>query len=159
MILLRYVPPVRRPPTPTAEAAGSPGDSRREPWLLLCPAGAVPIESRDAAVRLAGLAPGTPVALVDDRLLSRRRLRRIARAHAIVVDRELLVLPTRSHAVMVVDDVPGAVHHFWHALAAVPPGLSWASAPGTLALRVVRRMPWTWTGAVAPSRVLVGRTP
>ena len=102
---------------------------------------------------------GTPVALLDSRPASRLRLRRIARKLPITIERELIVLPTPGRPIVVLDDTPDAVRHFWRSVAAVPPGLAAALLPATLLLRAARAMPWTWTGAFAPGRVLLGTKP
>jgi hypothetical protein len=130
------------------------------PWLALSPAGAVEVDlrlgHRGVVRRARRLSPGTPVVLIDDRPLSRPRLRRLARRTAMAVERELIVLPTASSPVVVLDDTAEAVRHFWQAVAAVPPGLARASLPATVVLRLARSLPWTWTGAIAPGRVVLG---
>jgi len=115
------------------------------------------LELRDPDLRLLCLLPsGTSVALVADGLLSRFRLRRRARLAGIRVDRELIVLPSTSAALVVLDDTATAVRHFWSDVAAVPPGVTWAHALASLVLVAVRSLPWQVTSVVAPGRVLVG---
>jgi hypothetical protein len=130
--------------------------------MALCPPGTVEVvvpagrRRRGAAEPLA-LPPGTPVALLSARPLSRRRLRRIARRLAIGVDRELVVLPALRRPVVVLDDTKAAVRHFWTRVAAVPPGLVLTALPATVVLYLARTLPWSWTGAIAPGRVVQGR--
>jgi hypothetical protein len=129
---------------------------RLSPWRTLCPSHV--LEFRDPDVlSLQRLPSGTSVALVTDRWLSRSRLRRRARLAGVTIERELIVVPTTTSPVMVVDDERTAVRHFWGSVAAAPPGVTWAHAPLTAVLLGMRTLPWRWTGAVAPGRVLVGR--
>jgi hypothetical protein len=138
-------------PSPHPEA-GAPA-----PWTLLCAEDTVHFTARERRGSLSVLPSGTRLTIVDDRLLSRWRLRRLARRSGIVIERELIVLPSCRAPIAVVDDVESAVHHFWHGLATVPPGLAATAVPASLVLRVVRSLPWSWTGALAPGRVIVGR--
>ncbi|GAB3255520.1 hypothetical protein GCM10027425_15640 [Alteromonas gracilis] len=125
------------------------------PWRLLAAAGTVEARHvRPGALRALPL--GTPVCLVEDRLLARARLRRLARRAGIEIERELIVLPTLASAVVVLDDAPEAVAAFWERIAATPPGVARAHGAADLGVRVARRLPWQVTGAVAPGRVLLG---
>jgi hypothetical protein len=128
------------------------------PWLALCPPSARLLRDPTVEqVRRAG--PGEPLALVTDRLLGRRRLRRLARRAGLIVERELLVLPGTRRALVTIDEHPAAVRLLWDNVAAVPPGLTWSSLPVGLALRLARRLPWHWTGSLVGGHVLVGRRP
>ncbi|MFY9914161.1 MAG: hypothetical protein WAK18_05820 [Nocardioidaceae bacterium] len=93
---------------------------------------------------------------MDQRFGSRRRLRRLAAQTGVRIERELIVLPTLTKAVVVVDDAPEAVRHFWNHVATVPPGLAILALPARLAVSIGRSLPWTWTG-LAPSHIVVGR--
>ena len=84
------------------------------------------------------------------------RLRSRARRAGIRIDRELIVLPTTASPIVVLDNSEAAVQHFWSSVAAVPPGVTWAGAPASLALLLARRAPWRLTAAVAPGRVMIG---
>ena len=140
-------------PCPAApEAATGLG---RSPWLALCPRDAVVMRDPDP-VSLGRLPSGAEVAMVTDGLLARRRLRRRARRSGIVVQRELIVVPGTRSPIVALDDTEAAVRHFWSHVAAVPPGLVLTHVPATLLLLAVRLLPWRWTGALAPGRVLVG---
>ncbi|MGH3445761.1 MAG: hypothetical protein ACRDPB_10340 [Nocardioidaceae bacterium] len=145
--ILLHPPVTRRPPSERLAGA---------PWLALCVPGAVQLRDPSSS-ELRALPPGSAVVLVSDRPLSRRRLRASARRAGVVVERELIVLPSTAHPVAAVDDTGSAVRHFWQAVAAVPPGLALSAAPAALGLRLARAVPWRWTGAVAPGRVLIGR--
>lgn len=126
------------------------------PWRVLTCAEAVELRDPDPRA-LKELAAGTPVVLVSDLPLSRRRLRRTARRAGVEIDRELLVLPTTGSPRVLVDDDEASVRYLWGAVAMVPPGVARAAAPAALALAVARRLPWSWTGALAPGRVVLGR--
>jgi hypothetical protein len=128
------------------------------PWLTLCPAGTVEIDARDGRGAIAGHLPAdTPVVLVDDRPFSRRRLRRLADRLSVVIERELIVLPTVGRPIILVDDTEAAVRHFWTAIATVPPGMAFTALPATVMLGLARSLPWGWTGAAAPGRAIIGR--
>lgn len=132
--------------------------SRHSPWLTLCPAGTVEIDAREVRGGIAGQLPAdTSVVLVDDRPFSRRRLRRLADQLSVVIEREVIVLPTLGRPIILVDDTEAAVRHFWTAIATVPPGLAFTALPATAMLGLARLLPWRWTGAAAPGRATIGR--
>lgn len=136
------------------------GQSRQSisPWMALCPLGTLEIDTRSIDGGIADeLKPDLPVVLIDQRPFSRRRLRRLARKLAIDVEREFIVLPTLGRPIVLVDDTEPAVRHFWTAIATVPPGLAFSAVPASALLGLARRLPWSWTGAAAPGRALVGR--
>jgi hypothetical protein len=87
---------------------------------------------------------------------SRRLLRRAARRGGLHIERELIVLPSTSRPVVVLDDEESAVRHFWSSYATVPPGMARGSVLASPLLSLARLMPWRWTGVLAPGRVLVG---
>ena len=135
----------------------TPGRNLAEaPWRALCPARVVELRDPDLQA-LQDLPGGTPVVLLIDTPFSRLRLRRLARRARICIDRELIAVPSTTASLVLVDDAESAVRHFWMAVATVPPGLTWSSAPATLLLLLARMLPWELTGAVAPGRVLIGR--
>jgi hypothetical protein len=125
------------------------------PWRTLCPQRVLELHDPDLS-SLRQLPPGTSVALVTDRLFGRARMALRARLAGIEVQRSLVVLPSISSPLAVLDDNRSAVRHFWAVVAAVPPGVTWAHAPASLVLTAVRRLPWQLTGAIAPGRVLIG---
>jgi hypothetical protein len=139
-----------------AEPAGR-SPLARSPWLTLCPLGTLEIDARTIDDSLDELEPDLPVVLVDQRPFSRRRLRRLARRLSIGIEREFIVLPTLRRPIILVDDTEPAVRHFWTAIATVPPGLAFSALPASALLGLARRLPWSWTGAAAPGRALVGR--
>ena len=130
--------------------------SAAPPWAVLCPEGTVTVPLERAAEVLPRLLPGTPVALVADRPLARRPLRRLAAEHGVRVGRELVALPTASQPLVLLDDDAPSVARLWAVVAAVPPAPGWVTAPATLVLAVAARLPWRWTGALAPGRVVIG---
>lgn len=137
----------------------TPGDTQvlaDAPWRVF--GGHDVIEIRDPSrADLRRLAPGTAVRLVADRPLSRRRLRRMTRRAGIVVERELIAVPSTGHPVVLIDDHPDAVHALWHSVLTAPPGLLRGWLAATLTIRIGRRLPWTWTGALTPGRIVIGR--
>lgn len=139
--------PVHPDPSPSTEVTA--------PWLALCPTGATVLRDPDAASVLAR-APGSRLVLVTDQRWGRQRLRRTARQAGVVVDREVLLLPSASHTLVSVDEDADAVRHFWRSVAMVPPGVTWPSPAVTAALRVAQVVPWRWTGLVAGGHLLIG---
>lgn len=131
-------------------------DLRTHPWRALGPDGMVELRRpRVRAVRR--LAPGVTVCLVVDEPASRRRLRRIARRADVEIERELLVLPTTSSPLIVLDDAAAPVERLWQRVATVPPTITRGWFAATVGLHVMRRLPWQWTGAFVPGRVIIGR--
>ena len=150
--------------TRPAALSGTPGErpATPRPWAVLCPEGTVFIDVgevgvRAAMTRLRSLPAGIPVALNEDHALSRLRLRLLARGAGVRVQRELVVLPRCADPVVVLDDAEASVRRFWSGFAAVPPGVDRAVLPASLAVWLAARMPWSWTGAVAPGRLVLGR--
>jgi hypothetical protein len=103
------------------------------------------------------LPAGTAVRLVVDRPGARRRVRRVMRRAGLVVERELIAVPSTGRPVALIDDHPDAVRTFWWSVVTPPPGLCRGWLAATLLIGLGRRLPWTWTGAVAPGRVVLGR--
>jgi hypothetical protein len=140
---------------PSSEVVEEGAGLVQAPWRALCPPRVLELHDPDLR-SLRRLPSGTSVALVSNGPLSRRRVRRHARLAGISVHRELMVLPSTSSPIVVLDDTAEAVRHFWTGVAAVPPGVTWAHAPASLVLTAVRRLPWRLTSLLAPGRVLVG---
>jgi hypothetical protein len=139
-----------------AEAAG-PSRLATSPWMTLCPLGALEIDTRTVNDIADQLKPDLPLVLIDQRPFSRRRLRRLALELSIAIEREFIVLPALGRPIVAIDDTEPAVRHFWATIATVPPGLAVSAVPASALLSLARRLPWSWTGAVAPGRALVGR--
>jgi hypothetical protein len=127
--------------------------------MMLCPLGTLEIDTRTNDDIADQLKPDLPVVLIDQRPFSRRRLRRLARELSIEIEREFIVLPTIGRPIVAIDDTEAAIRHFWTAIATVPPGLAISAVPASALLSLARRLPWSWTGAAAPGRALVGRRP
>lgn len=142
----------------TTELPGEPPSELADnPWRVLGPTGMVEV-LRPRVRELRRLTPGTTVCLVVDAPLSRWRLRRCARRAGLLVERELVAVPSTRAPVALVDDLEGPVNRFWASVATVPPGLARSALLAHLALVAARRAPWTWTGLL-PGRVLIGRMP
>ncbi|MEO5746189.1 MAG: hypothetical protein ABIQ53_16600 [Terracoccus sp.] len=103
---------------------------------------------------------GEQVVLVDGGRLSPRRLRRLARAAGMVVDRELSVLPSLREPAFVVEDAGPSMRWFWDAFATVPPGRTSGSLLITLATRVAGHRPFLpWFGHLVAGRLVVAHRP
>ncbi len=103
---------------------------------------------------------GEQVVLVDGGRLSPRRLRRLARAAGMVVDRELSVLPSLREPAFVVEDAGPSMRWFWNAFATVPPGRATGSLLITLATRAARYRPFLpWVGHLVAGRLVVAHRP
>jgi hypothetical protein len=107
--------------------------------------------------RLRDLPPGDRVVLMSDRPLSRWTLRRTARRAGLSIERELVAIPSTRRPRVVLDDSPAAVRHLWTRVAVVPPGVAALAGGAELLLRAMRSAPPSWTGALAPGRLVVGR--
>jgi hypothetical protein len=126
------------------------------PWAVLCDADVV-LLTTPTPQALRRVPTGRQVAIAVDRPMARALLRRLARQCDLVVERELIVVPTTTDPIAVVDDEESAVQHFWRSVVAVPPGAARTAPLIALGLEVARSLPWSWTGAVAPGRVVIGR--
>ena len=133
----------------------APADLAERPWLTLCPPDVVVVDGFDFRA-LAALRPGPRCVDPDGDPGPRARLRALAGATAVRVERELIAVPSTRHPIALVDDDESAVRFLWDGLATVPPGLCWTAPVAALALRAARSAPWEWTGALAPGRILVG---
>ncbi len=128
----------------------------RASWRCLCPPGAPFITADEGWRSVRKLPSGSDVVLIDERIGSRGRLRRLAADADVEILRELIVLPNITAPIVVIDDSAEAVSHFWNNVATVPPGVTWAALPARLAVQMATKAPWSWTG-LAPGRVMVGR--
>lgn len=149
-------PRTTRPP----RAAPASDTLRMAPWTLLCPEDTVLVRADDhrrLRVLLSTLRSGDRIGFVDGRMFSRWRLRRLATSCDVLIERELIVLPTLVSPIVVVDDTETSVGYLWDSVATVPPGMARTALPAAAALALVRVLPWSWTGALAPGRVVVGR--
>jgi hypothetical protein len=130
-------------------------DLTTSPWLALCPPAVVQLRDPEPA-RVRALAPGVAVALVSDRRFARRRLRDLADEAGLRVDHELIVFPSTANPLVALHDSQAAVRYFWSALPAVSAGAASTGFPRTLPRRLVKALPWRWTGALGGGRVVVG---
>jgi hypothetical protein len=133
-------------------------DDVAAPWLALCPRGATVLRDPSPA-DVHATDPGTPLVLVTDRPWGRQRLRRTARQSGVMVQREILLLPSTSHTIVSVDEEAEAVRYFWRSVAMVPPGVTWPSPALTVALRLAEVLPWRWTGLALGGHLLIGIRP
>lgn len=142
-------------PQPVAASDVSPSEPR--PWRLLAPDEAVVLAPHGRR-EVRGLPSGTPVVLLVDGFLARVRARRVAARIGIVVDRELISVPSTRQPLVVLDIDDAAIAVLWTAVAMVPPGLTRALAPITLLLRAMAVAPPSLTRRLAPGRILIGHT-
>lgn len=132
------------------------------PWAVLSPENTVAVDARGRRAagcrrEVAALPAGTWVTVIDDRLLSRWRLRRLARRCGLEIERELIVLPDFAAPLAVVEDVEWAVHQFWRSTASRRPQCHPVPLPAAMAWHGARVLPWQWTGRLATGRVVVAR--
>lgn len=132
-------------------------------WRLLAPAGAevVDLPSRPLAIcgtvrRLRALPCGSPVIVLDHRPGS-RRIRRLAAARALTIDREYVALPSLRAAVVVAEDSRDSLLWTCASLVTSPPGSTWARRQAHAAVGLLRRFPGLLS-RLAAGRVVVGRT-
>lgn len=128
------------------------------PWLALGPPGMLELR-RPKAWEVRFVDSGIWLCLVEDRLFARRRLSRVVRLSDLEVERELVAVPTARRPLVLVDDHESAVRQFWNDIATVPPGLARTALPAAGLLRIARLLPWRWTGAITPGRIVIGRMP
>lgn len=128
------------------------------PWLALGPPGMLELR-RPKGWEVRFVDSGIWLCLVEDRLFARRRLSRVVRLSDLEVERELVAVPTARRPLVLVDDHESAVRQFWNDIATVPPGLARTALPAAGLLRIARLLPWRWTGAITPGRIVIGRMP
>lgn len=97
--------------------------------------------------------------LLDARPLARRRCRGLARRSGLVVQREVLALPSLVRSVYLVEDDPVSVRFAWRNLLTAPPGVTRAHAAVSSLLALGASLPWWVLGTVAPGRVVVAGRP
>ena len=106
------------------------------------------------------LSAGERLVLLDGRRLAVRRLRRLARSAGLVVDRELVVLPSLGEAAFVVEDAPESLGWFWKAFATVPPGRARGSLLVTAATIAGRhRLVLARAGRLVAGRMMIAHRP
>lgn len=129
---------------------------------VLVPAGTavVPVGGEGDPNLLQRVGVGEQVVLIDGGRLSPWRLRHVARAAGMVVDRELSVLPSLAEPAFVVEDAGPSLRWFWHAFATVPPGRAGGSLLITLATRLAGHRPFLpWVGHLVAGRLVIAHRP
>ena len=147
-------------PRSPARGRGPGGQEPVPPWAVLVPGSATSIDVRTQRTeqclrQIAVLPPEAWVSIVDDRPLSRLRLRRLAHRAGLVIERELIVLRTADGAAAVVEDVgpaPGRARSL-----SAPPFSGGSAVAPAVPLWLVRTLPWSWTRWLASDRVLLAR--
>jgi aminoglycoside phosphotransferase len=159
--------------SPTAVHGASPATAsarrprlhvEQPPWRTLTPPDAVQVDvpgsaaaRRRLAVQLRALPAGTSVVLCWTARGSRRRCRRFAREAGISAVREYLAVPSLYSPTCYVEDAPPAGRYFLTQVLALPRGGVALTALFAAAKVVFRAAPWAVIGAVARSRIVVGR--
>lgn len=120
----------------------------------------VPGTRAASPVVLPELGHGEQLVFLDGRRLSTRRVRLLARDAGLVVDRELVVIPSLSEPSFIVEDSMESMRWFWNAFATVPPGRATGSLLLTAATRLGRhRALLRWVGRLVPGRMVVAHRP
>jgi hypothetical protein len=134
------------------------------PWRLLTSPDAVQVDvphsaaaRRRLAVQLRTLPAGTSVVLCCNAPGSRRRCRQFAREAGIAAVREYVAVPSLYSPTCYVEDVRPALRYFFTQVLALPRGGAPLTALFAAAKLVSRVTPWSLVGAVAGSRIVVGR--
>ena len=139
-------------------------DRWRNNWLVVSPAGAVPVDVQRSASkrrtlkrRIRDLPPGTPVVLFGSAPGAIRRCRTFASKAGIELEREYLAFPSARAPAYLVEDAPVSVRAFVRTILVVPPQTALAT-PMQLGLSLLRTFsPWRPIRAIAPGRLVVGR--
>ncbi len=136
-------------------------------WSLLTEPGTLKVDLPGSAAaqrrlrqQISTLPAGTALILCCEAVGSRRRCRRFARDAGIELTREYLAIPSALAPTCYVEDAPQALRYFFSELLALPRGGAVKSALLSAATTAARLpFPWRALGAVAPTRVAVGRIP
>jgi hypothetical protein len=138
-----------------------------DPWELLTAPGTLRFDlpgvratRRGLVRRMRALPAGATFVVCCTAAASAWRCRRFASDAGIEVLREYVAIPSAGSPTCYVEDTPVALRHFLLQVLALPRGGAVISA----LLRAVKAIsavvfPWAFIGAVAPSRVVLGRIP
>jgi lipopolysaccharide/colanic/teichoic acid biosynthesis glycosyltransferase len=141
--------------------------AHESPWRLLTSPSAMqadlpiaPGPRRQLKQHVRDLPPGTSVVLCSTALGSRWRSRRFAREAGIEVLREYVAIPSASPPTCYVEETPLALRYFFTQVSALPGGGAAISALLAAAKNAARFVfPSALIGALAPTRIVVGRIP
>ncbi|MEA2656530.1 MAG: hypothetical protein QOI23_1895, partial [Chloroflexota bacterium] len=141
--------------------------AHESPWRLLTSPAALQLDlptapglRRQLQQQVRDLPPGSSVVICSTALGSRWRSRRFARDAGIEVLREYVAIPSASPPTCYVEETPLALRYFFTHVSALPGGgaaISALLAGAKSAARFV--FPWALIGALAPTRIVVGRIP
>jgi lipopolysaccharide/colanic/teichoic acid biosynthesis glycosyltransferase/O-antigen/teichoic acid export membrane protein len=141
--------------------------AHESPWRLLTSPAAiqfdVPVSSsarRQRQQQVRDLPAGTSVVLCSTAIGSRWRCRRFARDAGIEVLREYVAIPSPTPPTCYVEETPLALRYFFTQVSALPGGGAAISAVLAAAKKAARFIfPAALIGALAPTRIVVGRLP
>jgi hypothetical protein len=151
-------------PQPVNGQRGVGGVPAQPPWVILAWTGMTLIDARQRRprewLRQVGTLPShARVGIIDDRPLSRLRLRRLARRWNLLVERELILAPSVDAPVAVLEDTEWAVRRYWRTVPASSARQTFGASGliSVLPISLVRSLPWSWTGLMSPHRILLAR--
>jgi hypothetical protein len=162
---LRTATPQRTaPPRRVDGQRGAGGVPAQPPWVILAWTGMTLVDARKRRprewLRQVGTLPShAKVGIIDDRPLSRLRLRRLARRWNLLVERELILAPSVDAPVAVLEDTEWAVRRYWRTVPASSARQTFGASGliSVLPISLVRALPWSWTGLMSPHRILLAR--
>ncbi len=167
-VLFGVLPPAR-PRSPEAFRQFGPRTSHahESPWRLLTSPAAVQFDvpgssrvRRQLQQQLRDLPAGTSVVLCSTAFGSRWRCRRFARDAGLEVLREYVAIPSAGPPTCYVEETPLALRYFFTQVSALPGGGAAISALLAAAKKAARFVfPSALIGALAPTRIVVGRIP
>lgn len=163
------VSPTAKPRSPEVLRQFGPRTSHahESPWRLVTSPAALqldlPVSSqmrRELQRQVRNLPAGTSVIMCSTALGSRWRCRRFARHAGIEVLREYVAIPSAAPPTCYVEETPLALRYFFTEVSALPGGGAAISALLAAAKKAARFVfPSALIGALAPTRIVVGRIP
>lgn len=107
--------------------------------------------------RIASLGPGAGVVVCASGPLPGRRLRRLAGATALSLDRQFLAFPSAAAPAYLVEDAPAAIDYFLRHTLVAPPGVRFGPALELVVAALRRLAPVRLVRLAVPGRIAVGR--
>jgi hypothetical protein len=107
--------------------------------------------------RIASLEPGAGVVVCASGPFPGRRVRRLAEATALALDRQYLAFPSAAAPAYLVEDAPAAIDYFLRHTLVAPPGVRFGPALELVVAALRRFAPVRLVRLAVPGRVAVGR--